>query len=89
MVCSGTCDVHGVTRIIDLRIPIHDSSNERVGAERRCKRKRLLLGQVAVVWHRRVGGSRHRVVQHHARADVGPLPDAMLQWIEKELILFT
>ncbi len=78
---GGAGDRQRVAGVVDLRVVVLDAADQRVGLEPRRDPQRLALGQVSVSRHAGVAG--HLVVEHHPGADVGPLPDAVLERVEE------
>jgi hypothetical protein len=82
---GGAHHGHRVPGVVHLRVPVLDRAGERVRPQARGLAQRLLAGQVPVVLQS-TGGARgigHGVVDRDAGADVGTLPDPVLQRIQE------
>ena len=70
-------DGERVAGVVDLGVPVLDGADQHVGLERRGDPQRLALGQMAMAVQALVAAE--LVVEQHPGADVGALPDPLLQ----------
>ncbi len=73
---GGSADSHRVTGIVDLGVVVEDSSDQARPLESGYQLECLLAAQVAMAGKLLATGERHEVIEEHAGAVVGPLPDA-------------
>ena len=71
---GGARDGERVAGVVDLRVPVLEGADQRVGLERRRDLQRLALGQVAMAVQALAAA--HLVVEQHPGADVEALPEA-------------